>query len=458
MMASAVELRLRQRVMRAGFWSVSGLAFNFALRFGSNLLMTRLLLPEMFGLVSLATTFMVGLTMFSDLGLRQFVVQSARGDQPSYLNTAWVIQIVRGLIIWILALCLSLALVVAEKWSWLPTSSVYASPALPFVLGVLSFATVIAGFTSTKLFHANRGLALGLITRNEVASQLFGLILMVVWVLVDRSVWALVAGSLGSTLARVIASHLWLPGPPNRWEWNAAAARELVQVGKWIFLASILGFLVNSGDQLLLAGYADAPTLGLYVIASLYVGSAESILGKLMNDVSFPAFSEIVRNRRVDLKRSYYGFHTLYAGIAYMGSGFLMTFGEPLVRVLYDDRYKAAGPMLVVLAPILITVPFRLVTQSLLALGRPELQSHVLSVRMVSLFVLTPLGFHTFGFSGALWGIVLSHFTYLPLIVWYNIRHELFDFRRELTSLLFLPAGMVLGMLSSAGVGYLWRI
>ena len=98
------KMSLKQRALNAGFWSLAGYGFNQALRFGSNLLMTRLLVPEMFGVMTIAYVVMTGLAMFSDLGLRPSVVQSKRGSDPVFLNTAWATQILRGLLLGVLAL------------------------------------------------------------------------------------------------------------------------------------------------------------------------------------------------------------------------------------------------------------------------------------------------------------------------------------------------------------------
>jgi hypothetical protein len=59
---------------------------------------------------AVATIVMVGLAMFSDLGLRQSIVQSRRGDEPAFLNTAWALQILRGVVLWAIA-------VAASAWS-----------------------------------------------------------------------------------------------------------------------------------------------------------------------------------------------------------------------------------------------------------------------------------------------------------------------------------------------------
>jgi hypothetical protein len=63
---------------------------------------------------------------------------------------------------------------------------------------------------------------------------------------------------------------------------------------------------------------------------------------------------------------------------------------------------------------ILLTVPFR-ATQCFLALGMPRPLSHIISIRLVSLFAITPIGFHLFGLPRALWSIVLGP---RPRVAW----------------------------------------
>ncbi len=447
----------RERVFKAGLWSLGSFGLSMALRFGSSMLMTRLLKPEMFGVMSIATTVMVGLAMFSDVGLRQNVVQSSRGNEPSYLNTAWSVQVIRGVLLFGIGLCVSGIIYLANQAAYIPTNSVYASPSLPGVIAVLSLSAVIAGFESTKLFEASRGLSLGSITRLEIVSQIAGLICMISWTLYDRSIWALVAGNLFGALVRVALSHVLLSGVPNRWAWERAAVHEFIHFGKWIFMASIFGFLVNSGDRLLLGGLVNSNTLGVYTIASLIATSVEGILSRIMSEVSFPAFSEVVRERRADLKQIYYRFLVVIASVAYFTSGALMTFGQSLIDLLYDPRYQQAGWMLELLSAVLLTIPFRLATQSFLALGRPGLQTNIVLARLIVLFAGTPVASHYFGLPGAVLTIVLSHFVSLPIIIFYNVRHELFDFRKEVYMLGFLFTGLICGKLASLGLHLVLR-
>ena len=98
---------LKQRVVSSGSWVISGHVISQSLRFGGNLILTRLLVPEMFGVMAIVTIVMGGLVMFSDIGLLQNIVQSKRGEELDYLNTAWTIQIIRGFFIFFIALVIS---------------------------------------------------------------------------------------------------------------------------------------------------------------------------------------------------------------------------------------------------------------------------------------------------------------------------------------------------------------
>lgn len=405
--------------------------------------MTRLLVPEMFGVMAIAMMVMMGLAMFSDLGLRQNIIQSSRGGDPAYLNTAWAIQIIRGSLLWVLALCTSLLIFAANHIGLVPKASVYADPYLPYVIAVVSISVAIGGFQSTKFSEASRRLSLGRVTQIQIAAQILGLICMIGWVSIDRSIWALVAGSICSAVATTLLSHIWLPGVTNRWQWDRSAVYEIIHFGKWMFLSSILGFLANNADRILLGGFVDATTLGIYSIAYTIISSIVQILNKIFSDVSYAAFSEVARERPFALKRTLYRFHTLTASFTYFCSGVLLVSGNTLIRLLYDPRYAQAGWMLEVLAIGLVAFPFGLSIYCLLARGLPKIFTTLIAVRVVLTITLIPPGFHFFGVPGALWAIVASQLSMLLPTIYYQIKYDLFDLPKELLLLPTFLAGMI---------------
>lgn len=424
---------------------MAGFGVSQVIRFGSNLLMTRLLVPEMFGVMAIATLVMYGLALISDVGLGQNIVQSRRGNDPAFLNTAWVVQIMRGVLMWFFGLAVCVFIVFANRIGVVPTASVYADPLLPYVIAIVSITAMITGFSSTKLAEAGRTLSLGRITQIEIVSQIAGLLCMFAWVSVDRSIWVLVAGSLCSTLTRTILSHVWMRGNTNRWHWDDSAFREILHFGKWIVVSSILGFFVSSADRLLLGGWVNTKLLGVYVIAFYIFSSIEQLLTKVIADVSFPALSEVARERPDELKTQYYRFHQVISTVAYFCAGALMISGQTLIGILYDRRYSEAGWILEILAISILTIPVHVSTQCLIALGKPKLVSNFAAIRLAVLLIITPVGFHHFGLVGAVWGITLSYFSYLPMSIYYKVKYGLFDIRKELLVLPLVLVGLIVG-------------
>ena len=90
---------LKSRVIAAGYWTMAGFGLSQIIRLSSNLIMTRLLVPEMFGLMALCQVFLFIMKLISDIGIRPSIIRSNRVDDPRFLNTAWTVQIIRGGII-----------------------------------------------------------------------------------------------------------------------------------------------------------------------------------------------------------------------------------------------------------------------------------------------------------------------------------------------------------------------
>ncbi len=259
--------RLFTRALRGSAWIMLGYGGSQALRLGANLILTRLLFPEAFGLMAIVTVFLVGLTMFSDVGIGPSISQSKRGDDPDFLNTAWTIQVVRGFALWLVACAIA----------W-PVSWFYGDSALAYLLPVAGIALAIGGFDPTRIETAHRHLLVGRLTVLDLISQSIGIVTMVVLALILQSVSALVLGNLVGVAARLLLTHFFLPGVPNRFRWEPGAASELIGFGKWIFASTIFGFLSAQGDRAVLGKFLTLSMLGVYNIG-YFLASFPILLG-----------------------------------------------------------------------------------------------------------------------------------------------------------------------------------
>ncbi len=437
---------LKQRVLRASGWTFAGFGAQQAIRLASSLVMTRLLLPEMFGVMAVVAMVATILWLLSDIGLNQNIIQSRRGSDPAFLDTAWVVQIVRGCLIWLVSLLLSAALYAANAHGMFPSQSVYAFPALPLIIAVASFSAVIESFQSTRIGTAYRTFNQKQLVQLELAGQLAGLAVMVAAAAATRSIWALVAGLLVGSFTRTVLSHAWVSGRPDRFRVENEALRELFHFGKWVFVSSGVSVLAANGDRLLLSGFVDARTLGLYAIATLVVGAIETGVYRVFMTVSLPAFSEVARKDRSRLREVYSKLRVPGDVALLLTAGVLFAAGHQLIDVLYDPRYTGSGGMLQIVALSLFTVRYGAAQQVYLAVGLPSYWAAVNVVRIVSLYGLVPPLFYFWGLEGALWGIALHGLATLPLVFHFNARLGILDLRRELAVLLALPVGYLAGV------------
>ena len=91
-----LTVRAPGRILRGSFFELSGHGIQQVVRLGSNLITTRLLFPAAFGQASVVWALFTALVMFSDFALLPCIIQSKRGDDPEFLNTAFTIQVIRG--------------------------------------------------------------------------------------------------------------------------------------------------------------------------------------------------------------------------------------------------------------------------------------------------------------------------------------------------------------------------
>lgn len=426
---------LHRRVSSSLFWSVSGHFLAEAMRLGSNLVLTRLLFPEAFGLMALIMAVMVALTLFSDIGIGPAIQQNRRADEPAFLNTAWSIQIIRGVVLWLAACALAL-----------PMAAFYGQPELAQILPVAALSLVIAGFRPTRFESSARHLQLGRATQVNLAAQAAALVVTIALAWYLRSVWALAFGAVIGELFRVLALHFFMPGHVDRFRFERASARELISFGKWIFLSTACAFLISHADRLILGHYLTLEMLGIFSIGLMIALFPNALAGAVTNRMILPIY------RECPPAASAANFRTLRRMRAPFTAGLLLltmglALGGPwLIDLLYDPRYQLAGPVVVLAA---LTVLLQLVgftyDSAALAAGDGRGFFRLLAWRAVLQTVFFIIGIELAGLGGALVGQALSVVAVYGLLVALARRHGAWD---ALNDLLAFVAALAIGALA----------
>jgi O-antigen/teichoic acid export membrane protein len=433
------------RAARGSTWTAMSYIGAQGLRLGSNLILTRILYPEAFGIMALVTMVLVGLTLFSDMGVAPAIMQSKRGDDPVFLNTAWTLQILRGVGLWIAACAIAF-----------PAALFYEQPLMAQLLPVAALSLVIAGFEPTRIDTANRHLLLGRVTVLDLCATATGIVMMLIYALMTHSVWALAAGSVTGSLMRLVLMTLFLPGHRNKLGWERPAVRELTHFGIWIFLSSACGFLVSQGDKAILGKVMTIDGLGIYNIG-MFLASFPLLLGQTVTSrILIPLYRE--RNTTGTGQERLIKMRYLLSGGLILTLGGLALTGPWLINLLYDSRYQAAGGIMVAICVVqMVQVVSLTYDQAALAAGDSRgffWASAAKALLQTGCFLVGALWV---GLPGALMGLAIGAVLFYPLIARLAIRHNARDAWHDVV--FFAAAAIIAALaiwLNQDALLYLW--
>jgi len=394
------DAALESAAVRATFWTVVDYGCSMALRVVNSVVLTRLLMPESFGLMALVATLIVGISLMSDIGLGPSVIQSRRGDDPVLLNTVWTLQVLRGAGIFVISLMLA----------W-PMALLYNEPRLTMLLPALGAIVVIGSFNSTNLLSASRHLGLRRLFLLDISCQIFGLLITVGCALLYPSVWALIIGSAMTAIYKVAISFYppAIPGIRNTFCLDRECVHSLVHFGKWILLSTAFSFFATQADRLILAKLVSFTLLGVYSIAYTVSDIPRAIINAFTQKVGYPFIAKMAdlplpQFRSVFLSyrlRALLGGAVMLCMMVYLG-GFL-------VSKVYDRRYHEASWMVPLLAlGLWHTLMYATTMPALLSLGKARYQAIGNAIYCASVIAGIPVGFHFFGMFGAVIAVALG--------------------------------------------------
>ncbi|MHB8790249.1 MAG: oligosaccharide flippase family protein [Desulfobulbaceae bacterium] len=388
----------KHRAFRGATFVIATYGLSQAIRLGGNLVLTRLLVPEFFGIIGLAQAFITGLVLFSDIGIGPGIIRSSRGRDPVFLNTAWTLQVIRGLLLW------TLTLVLAH-----PIAKIYNSPLLAWVIPIVGFNAILYGLNSTTIYTLNKDMYFGKLSIMELITKTIALICMVSLAYVYKNIWSLVAGSLVTGLITLVWSHFLDARNKNCFAFEKEAVTELISFGKWIFVSTAMMFLATQADRFLLGKIFPLAMFGVYNIAIIFAELPKQIINQVSDKVIFPLISKFSDLPRKELNQKILQKRKLILVPLALLVALLVCFGDVLIIFLYDDRYKQAGWMLTLLAlgmwPLVL---YATADKSLYAIGKPKYSAFGNFFKFIYMIICVPVLYNYYGFIGAVSAVAMN--------------------------------------------------
>lgn len=352
------------------------------LRLGLNIALAALLFEEAFALMAIVAAVMMSLSMFSDIGLQQNVVQSPRGDEPVFLNTAWTMQVIRG----------GALMLLASAFAW-PLATFYAAndPAaleLRWLIPLVSLTALVDGLRSPAALTAARHMHVAKLTRIEITVQVFNAVTMLGLVWYTRSVYGLAVAGVLSSMLHTALTYLLLSGPRPRFMLESSAVQAIVSFGKWIFLTSLLYFLALQIDRLTFAAMYPLAEVGVYSIAASLAMIVTTLVGGLQGAIMFPWYARMLESG-MSLSQAYYKTKMPMLTISTYIATLLIVGASSFFKLAYDERFAMAAVFLPILSiSVWFTSIGSMYGTAFLATGHSKWLAFVSAVKVVSFALL----------------------------------------------------------------------
>jgi O-antigen/teichoic acid export membrane protein len=329
-----VQGRGPNRIARASAWTLSSMVAMSLLRLVSQMVLTYLCLPEHFGVVMMMRTFLTLVEMTSDMGLRNAVISHPRGEERAFLGTAFSVQLLRGIAMWLITCLLA----------W-PAAAFYDASILLWLLPIAGLESVNNGLFSVRAYVYERRLSLAVPTLLDVLGLLVSVGTSILWAWFYPGPWALALGPLVGGAVRALASHLVFRAERVRFMWEPAIARELFAYSRWIIGSTTVSFVAQQFHMLFLPKFLSKAMFGVYGLAWNLCVQATKPMTALANRVIIPHLAEAHRDPELGLGQALRASANRFLPaclLVCVGAGLI---APAMFELLYSDSFADGGPL-----------------------------------------------------------------------------------------------------------------
>ena len=327
---------LSQRVARGGLWIFALQITIRLLGFVSTIILARILAPSDFGLFGIALMAMSALETFSQAGLGAALIQKEQDITP-YLNTAWTVQVLRGVL-------LGLLLFITAPY----VAAFFESHTAKPILQVIALSPLIRGFNNIGLVYFDKELQFHKNFAYWLTSSLANAIVAISAVLLLGNVWALIFGLLAGDIAQLTMSYIIHPYRP-RPRFISGQFKELFNFGRWVFGSHIILYLVMQGDNILVGKLLGSSSLGFYRMAYQISSMPATEVTHVISQVTFPAYSKI-QNDTHRLKEAFLKVFQITTFLSIPLVGLIFVFSSDFTRIFLGEKWQSMVPAMQILA------------------------------------------------------------------------------------------------------------
>lgn len=364
-------------------------------------ILARLLTPSQFGIFGIAFLILGILEMVTETGVNVVLIQQDK-KIDDYINTGWIVSIVRGIIISILIIIFTPLIV-----------TFFNSPESKNILYLTALIPLLRGFINPAVIQYQKNLEFGNEFKFRSVIVFVEVTASVIIALITKSENALVWGMVCAVITEIIMSFVIIK-PRPKLKFDFVKLKNMINLGKWITGAKVFDYLFAHLDDIVVGKLLGAYSLGIYQQSYRITSLPVIEISESFQRVTFPHYSKMIENKE-SIKSTYLKTLTYTVCLVVPFALILYLFPTQIIMLVYGSGWLSAVPVIKVLAIFGVTKTLaNSVFPILLAYKRQDLVMGLTLVGIIALAItIYPLTLK-FGLVGAGISTVLASLVMIP--------------------------------------------
>jgi len=369
------EGSVKHKVLRSGIWLGLGSSIVRFMELFRSIILARLLLPEVFGVMGIIHLLREGIQQLSKTSFGEAIIYR-KSEIDESINTAWVLNIFRGLLLFVLLFFLSPLI-----------ASFYGEEILNIGIKILGIVFIFEGLYNVNMVLYQKNIDLKKIAILNTSTNVLGIIVVIVLAYYLRNVWALLIGIVFTSFTQVSLSYYIAEKKP-KFYFNPRLAWELFHYGKYITGAGILVFLTTRLDDGLVGKFLGMRELGFYINAYFFANIPALYVTNSLSPLIFPTYSHYNQDQG-KLNHLFLRVFKVVSTITIPASFGILALSDEIASVLLGEIWVPMVPALKILVFFGLFRAIAGCTGPLLnAMGKPEVVFWILLSKLIVIAII----------------------------------------------------------------------
>ena len=387
---------LKERTISGIIWVSVQKFGSLSISFIANMILARILTPNDYGMIGMLAIFISISQTLIDGGFGSALIQKSRPNQTDY-STVFYFNI-------LLSISLYVLLFISAPWIEQFYKNITGLSAILRIQGII---IILNALTIVQFNKLRKLMNFKLLSRINIFSALFGVIVALVMAKLKFGVWSLVFQQIAFSVANVCQLWLICKWKPSGWM-SIKSLKELFGFGSFIMFSSLLNSLGNNINGLLIGKFFSPSTLGYFSQAKKIEDLSSTGILSVVEQVTYPMLVE-VKDNSTKMTNVLAKFNNLLLAVVMPFMLCLLLTARPIIIILFSEKWLLSVPILQILAIHGIFICMQGSNyNAIAAIGKSKILFKWTIIKRITNLGILIVSLLIWGFDGLMWGIVLT--------------------------------------------------